>query len=204
MPIRPQVSTLFPPKARQRLLIGLGTLVPAALLLAHMAQAEVAATPPAFDMPGTLVLDYSWMGLAPTVPSEHFALSAAKGMAYLVDGKHEEKHLRGTGQAKHWTVKGPVDNKYVKAVFTALGAAAWKPAKEAAQVIEHTDDYPSTSLSFASTAKQPVKLFSTSNTETGAPWNLSVGDKLYVTQSTDVGKTVYDLLDAVRALPHKP
>lgn len=168
------------------------------------AQASLAAVPGNIDsdrMPKVLELNYSWRGLFPMVPTEKFALTFVKNSHFQAVGKHEES---GAQKKAPWSVDGKIEHEYIMEVMMAVEEAKWKPVAKAAQVLDHTDDYPSTSLSFASPDNQAVRLFTTSNTETGAPWNIEVGGKIYSSDSEDIGTAVYDLLEQIRKLPHKP
>lgn len=165
-------------------------------------QSQPAAPGQAFAtgfLPPTLSLAFTWAGLSPTHPDNHDDLSLqADHQHYRNIGKHQVISYRGSGK----TVKVSEIDKLVpiapvQQLLAVLGKADWKAAQEAASVIEHTDDYPRFELGFALSEQGAVKLFSTSNTRTGAPWNLQIGPHLYVSQNQQIGPAVSKLFKAV-------
>lgn len=150
-------------------------------------------------LPSSMTLDFSWAGLSPTRPENHDALSLQSDKKHYRNvGKHQVISYAGSGQsAKVTPIDKAVPIDAVQKLFAALAKADWKRAKEPASVIEHTDDYPHFSIGFTLPDKRAVKLFSTSNTRTGAPWNLQIGQTLYVTQDQQLGTVVSALYKAV-------
>lgn len=150
-------------------------------------------------LPSSLTLDFSWEGLSPTRPENHDALSLQPDKKHYRNvGTHQVISYAGSGKTTKVThIDKVLPIEPIQQLFAALDKANWKPAKEPASVIEHTDDYPYFSIVFTLPDKRVVKLSSTSNTHTGAPWNLQIGQNLYVTQDQQLGTVVSALYKAV-------
>lgn len=170
---------------------------------APVASAEVQTEPPALGFgaayrPGRLELSYHWLGYSPIQVKENYSwVAVASKPLYQVSGTYAEiKHSGQLSKSRKLNLQQP--DKAVAQLIKALLEADWKPAKEPAARIGHTDDYPHYSLHFDNPAKQSIRLFSDSNTEANLPWNLELHKQLYLSESPALGEAVAALFKPLR------
>jgi hypothetical protein len=149
------------------------------LILAHGCLAATNKSTP--EQQGTPLSALKDLGTSPLPAQLDYAYSWARSS----DSKSEEVHQT-------------LSQDQILALLKALAAASWSPADKPASVIEHTDDYPSYTLSFKLSSNHSVKLFSTSNTQLNLPWNLQIDDQLYTSSSQAVGQAMSDLFAKLR------
>jgi hypothetical protein len=162
-------------------------------------QSNSVQTLSAGPLPEHIEITYSWHGLSPTLTEETFDLTLSEDQHFY--------HAQGattilpvdTQQAAHTQpIETRIPTATVTAVLDTLRLEKWKPSQSPAEVIDHPDDFPRFTLTFKRPHKPSFRLSSTSNTVTGAPWNLQVRKKLYINDDPKVGTVIYELLEKVR------
>lgn len=151
------------------------------------------------QLPRSIHIEYSWMGLSPTATQEVFNLQydpeenvyVSKGVLAIVPVDQTQAK-----QTKSFNTRIPASQ--VQAILEAIHQDPWNPTDKPEEVIEHTDDYPKVMLEFMSGKPKDFKLTSTSNTATGTPWNLKIRKKLYSTKDTHVGTRIHEMLQHIR------
>lgn len=167
------------------------------LMFLAPAQSALPDTQP-LDIPQKIDIQYSWMGFATSFPVESFTLIYQTDGQFKATGKHEETTRSDRYRPKNWKVDTLIPQPPVAELFKRIDNASWKPTAKPLSVIEHTDDYPHFTVLFKLPDQQPAKLFSTSNTKTGAPWNLVIGNRLFASHDPELGPAVDKLLTLLR------
>lgn len=161
------------------------------------------------DPPPTIEMEYSWVGYSPLRFRQQFELSrAASGSdMYVSNGSMVQIPFMPRGpesmrEVKSFVKRLDVAEEKVTNLLKTLHKASWEPTQIPGEVIDHTDDYPNLQLHFIQKDNSRFKLVSTSNTANHAPWNLYIGDELYVTSDEAFSNAVMDLYQAVN--PKEP
>ncbi len=148
--------------------------------------------------PQQIELQYSWIGFAMRFPKESFTLNQQSDGRFKATGKHEETTRNSQTKPQNWKVNTVIAKALVTELFNQMNNSSWQATDKPLSVMEHTDDYPSFTLLFKLPDQQNAKLFSTSNTKSGAPWNLQIGKKLYVSHDPQLGEAFNHLLKQIR------
>ena len=134
---------------------------------------------------GELEIVIGWIGLSPASPQQ------AEFILHLIDGGLLDGGLHGTGRFTVGpsevrqltdTVEVEIPGDAAVAFFEEL-AALDPQAGEYIPSMEHTDDYPSLSIS-AQTPGGALQIYSQSQGAGHAPWGLTYGTRTYIIDST--------------------
>lgn len=180
--------------------IGLSASTPASTPVQRASASPSSETLSIFTdpLPEQIEIGYSWAGLIPNWPKDSYSLQYQSAVRnYQVSGTRKQVSTDDT-EISSRSVSLSLDQARLQAVFSAAAQADWTLAREPAQEITHTDDYPSYSLGFKRRT-QSVTLFSSSNTFDGTPWNLRVDQALYTSKDGTMGQALRELFSYLEA-----
>ena len=151
------------------------------------------------EIPKTVLFRYSWVGTNPNAIRESYTLRLLPdNRTYQSSGQQMSVPALQMGIPQVKSYQAQVPAQRVTDLLLGIAREAWTSETRPSEVIDHPDDYPNRTIVLSFSHGQTVRLFSTSNTRQGLPWNLEREGRFFVTQSSSLATEAQALYDAIK------